>query len=153
MKKLGIILGITGWIFLAFIGLTYVAGKEKKDEKAKSFQTYLEQGLVYMEAEDAGGPEIIYTKPVRGVYFSHKYHVKDLGLPCESCHSGIFEMEALKSQENSDFVMESLYQGKYCGSCHNGQAAFASNTKCATCHIGVKGMKEHYEKMVKIEKK
>jgi len=55
------------------------------------------------------------------------------------CHNRLFEMQAKKAQQNSDFVMESLYQGKYCGACHNGTLAFASNTRCATCHIGVKG--------------
>ncbi|WP_456432053.1 c(7)-type cytochrome triheme domain-containing protein [Thermosulfuriphilus sp.] len=35
--------------------------------------------------------------------------------------------------------MKSLYEGKYCGACHNGEMAFAANTKCTTCHIGVRG--------------
>jgi c(7)-type cytochrome triheme protein len=81
---------------------------------------------------------IVYDKPVRGVIFSHKVHMEK-GLSCEMCHNRLFEMQAKKAQENTDFVMESLYQGKYCGACHNGSLAFASNTRCATCHIGVKG--------------
>lgn len=81
---------------------------------------------------------IVFDKPVRGVIFSHKAHM-DKGLSCEMCHNRLFEMKAKKSQDNKDFVMESLYQGKYCGACHNGSLAFASNTRCATCHIGVKG--------------
>ena len=81
---------------------------------------------------------IVYDKPVRGVIFSHKVHV-DKGLGCDMCHNHLFEQQAKKVQANKDFVMESLYQGKYCGACHNGSLAFASNTRCATCHIGVKG--------------
>ncbi len=81
---------------------------------------------------------IVFDKPVRGVLFSHKTHMEK-GLSCEMCHNRLFEMQAKKAQQNSDFVMESLYQGKYCGACHNGTLAFASNTRCATCHIGVKG--------------
>ncbi len=81
---------------------------------------------------------IIYDKPVKGVIFSHKVHV-DKGLGCEMCHNRLFEQKAKKAQDNPDFVMESLYKGKYCGACHNGSLAFASNTRCATCHIGVKG--------------
>lgn len=81
---------------------------------------------------------IVYDKPVRGVIFSHKAHM-DKGLSCDMCHNRLFEMQTKKSQEQSDFVMESLYQGKYCGACHNGSLAFAANTRCATCHIGVKG--------------
>jgi c(7)-type cytochrome triheme protein len=112
-----------------------------------------EEGVKYQESEEAGGPEIVYTKPVKGVLFSHKLHVKELGLPCESCHTAIFEMEALKSQRNPDFNMDSLYKGKYCGACHNGQTAFASNTKCATCHVGVKGLERLKKKAQAVEKK
>jgi len=94
---------------------------------------------------------IVYDKPVRGVIFSHKAHMNK-GLSCEMCHNRLFEMQAKKAQENSDFVMESLYQGKYCGACHNGSLAFASNTRCATCHIGVKG-EERLKNSGKAEKK
>ena len=81
---------------------------------------------------------IVYDKPVRGVIFSHKIHV-DKGMACDLCHNRLFEQKAKNAQNNKDFVMESLYQGKYCGACHNGSLAFASNTRCATCHVGVKG--------------
>jgi len=81
---------------------------------------------------------IVYDKPVKGVIFSHKTHVEK-GLACDMCHNRLFEQQAKKAQENKDFVMESLYQGKYCGACHNCSRAFASNTRCATCHVGVKG--------------
>jgi c(7)-type cytochrome triheme protein len=95
-------------------------------------------GIVFASAY----PEapIVYSKPVKGVVFSHKVHVEK-GLSCEMCHPRTFEMQALKAQENKDFTMEALYQGKYCGACHNGSLAFASNTRCATCHVGVKGEK------------
>lgn len=85
------------------------------------------------------GGDIVYTKPVKSVLFSHKVHVEQKGLTCDMCHARSFEMEALKAQENPDFTMESLYQGNYCGACHNGTMAFASNTRCASCHTGVKG--------------
>ncbi len=81
---------------------------------------------------------IVYDKPVKGVIFSHKTHVEK-GLACDMCHNRLFEQKAKKAQENADFVMDALYKGKYCGACHNGSLAFASNTRCATCHIGVKG--------------
>lgn len=85
------------------------------------------------------GGDILYTKPVKSVLFSHKTHVEQKGLTCDMCHSGSFEMQSFRAQENPDFNMESLYQGKYCGACHNGTMAFASNTRCASCHTGVKG--------------
>lgn len=91
-------------------------------------------------AEQHGG-DIVYSKPVKSVTFSHKVHVEDKGLMCDMCHARFFEMKALKAQEYGDFKMQALYEGKYCGVCHNGTMAFASNTRCATCHTGVKGFK------------
>ncbi len=88
---------------------------------------------------DTGGGEIYYTKPVKSVLFSHKLHVEDRGLGCDMCHTKLFEMQALAAQQRPDFTMKSLYAGKYCGACHNGKMAFASNTQCARCHDGVKG--------------
>ncbi|RUM87652.1 MAG: hypothetical protein DSZ24_05690 [Thermodesulfatator sp.] len=84
---------------------------------------------------------IIFTKPLKAVLFEHKVHVEEAGLSCEDCHEDIFPMEAGATQENKDFNMQALYNGKYCGACHDGETAFASNTRCATCHIGVMGWK------------
>ncbi len=97
--------------------------------------------------EEAGYPTypIIFTKPLKAVLFDHKVHVEKAGLSCEDCHEDIFKMEAGSTQQNEDFNMESLYKGKYCGVCHNGEMAFASNTRCASCHIGVMG----YERLLK----
>ncbi len=92
-----------------------------------------------MAAENRGG-DVVYTKPVKSVLFSHKVHVEDKGLSCDLCHARTFEKQALKAQENPDFTMKSLVEGKYCGTCHNGTMAFASNTRCAACHTGVKGV-------------
>lgn len=85
---------------------------------------------------NAAGGDIIYTQPVKGVIFSHESHNM---FGCESCHEGLFPMEALETQKADNFTMEALYNGLYCGACHDGQMAFAANTQCATCHIGVKG--------------
>ena len=81
-----------------------------------------------------------FNKPVKTVVFSHKTHL-DMGLECESCHNAKgFEMRAGAAEENPEaFTMQALYDGKYCGACHNGDDAFASNTRCTVCHIGVKG--------------
>ena len=81
---------------------------------------------------------IIFTKPVKAVIFDHKYHI-DQGLDCDSCHDDPFEMAAGTAEQNKDFNMKALYEGKYCGACHDGDSAFASNTRCTLCHIGVKG--------------
>ena len=91
--------------------------------------------------EDTYGPQdpIIWTKPLKAVAFYHSTHTKGAGLECDSCHDDLFEMAAGTVEEKDDFTMESLYEGKYCGACHDGSMAFAANTRCATCHIGVKG--------------
>lgn len=92
--------------------------------------------------EDLYGPEepVIWDKPVRGVIFDHKVHTMEMGLDCDSCHDEIFEMEAGAAQENDDFNMEAMYEGEYCGACHDGGDAFAANTRCTNCHIGVRGV-------------
>lgn len=92
--------------------------------------------------EDTYGPlaPIIWEKPVKGVVFYHKTHTMDAGLDCDSCHDDLFEMEAGAAQENEDFTMATLYEGGYCGACHDGSTAFASDSRCTTCHIGVRGV-------------
>lgn len=91
-----------------------------------------------VSAGDDDGGTIVFTKPVKAVVFEHKNHIAQ-GLDCDSCHSGLFEMATGTAEANEDFTMASLYQGKYCGACHDGNTAFASNTRCTVCHIGVKG--------------
>ncbi len=96
-------------------------------------------GVLLAEEGMFHGGDILYTEPVKSVLFSHKVHAEDMGMGCDMCHAGLFEMAALNAQNNEDFTMDGLYEGKYCGACHNGQFAFASDTQCARCHIGVKG--------------
>ena len=82
---------------------------------------------------------IVWTKPVKAVVFNHSTHAKEAGLDCESCHDDLFIMEAGKAETHEDFTMKSLYEGNYCGACHDGSTAFASDTRCTSCHIGVRG--------------
>jgi len=86
----------------------------------------------------AGGGDILYDQPVKSVTFSHGVHVEQNGLGCADCHDGLFAMKGKAAQANADFTMAALYAGAYCGSCHDGSSAFASNTRCASCHGGVK---------------
>jgi c(7)-type cytochrome triheme protein len=99
--------------------------------------------------EDTYGPQdpIVWSRPVKAVIFHHKTHTMDAGLECDSCHDEegeMFEMVAGLIEDNEDFTMQALYDGKYCGACHDGEMAFASNSRCTTCHIGVKG----YNRMI-----
>jgi c(7)-type cytochrome triheme protein len=97
----------------------------------------LSTAMPTVAAENHGG-DIVYTKGVKTVLFSHKLHVEKKELSCDLCHGRNFVMQALKAQESGDFTMKSLMGGKYCGACHNGIMAFASNTRCGDCHTGVK---------------
>ncbi len=91
--------------------------------------------------EDTYGPKdpIVWVKPVKAVVFEHKIHTMGAGLECDSCHDDLFVMEAGAAEQKEDFTMATLYEGGYCGSCHDGSTAFASNTRCTACHIGVRG--------------
>ncbi len=82
---------------------------------------------------------IVWTKPVKAVIFNHKGHVEDFSLECDACHDGTFAMQKGAAEKADNFTMQALYDGKYCGKCHDGKTAFASDTRCNSCHIGVKG--------------
>jgi len=71
------------------------------------------------------------------VVFVHSSHVDQQRPNCLSCHTRLFSI--LKPGTPTDGLAmghEQMRQGKNCGACHNGKAAFASTdgTKCMTCH-------------------
>jgi c(7)-type cytochrome triheme protein len=99
-----------------------------------------------VNAQEYGGGPIVFIKPVRAVIFEHKFHLGQK-FTCQSCHPDIFPQNAGEIEKRDDFTMASFNQGKYCGTCHNGNTAFSVNTKCNWCHIGVQGYKhlEEYQ--------
>ncbi len=107
---------------------------------SSAFKTAGAETCKTCHGSDMKQPEtIVFTLPVKAVIFEHKGHV-DMGLECSSCHDSAFEMRTGAAEQHPEkFTMEALYAGKYCGACHNGNDAFASDTRCTTCHIGVKG--------------
>jgi len=104
---------------------------------------------------------IYFTKPVLAVIFDHKIHVGREKIKCEECHKEVFNMKRGAEKLTEDFVMANIYcEGadvKFCGVCHNNERAFADNTRCTVCHIGVKDynkiMAKKAGKSVKDEKK
>jgi c(7)-type cytochrome triheme protein len=62
---------------------------------------------------------VVFEQPVKAVVFDHSKHVDEFRLPCSSCHESLFKMKKGESEKQLDFTMEAMYQGKYCGSCHN----------------------------------
>lgn len=79
---------------------------------------------------------IVFDQPVKAVIFDHSRHAEELGISCGSCHESLFRMKRGESEKQPDFTMEAMYQGKYCGACHDGTSAFSLKTRCAACHIG-----------------
>lgn len=124
MKKL--VLPVVFAACLLSSAMLFAAG-EAKDKEAYDEDTY--------------GPQapIVWVAPVKSVVFEHKIHTMDAGLECDSCHDELFEMERGAAEAKDDFTMATLYKGGYCGACHDGSTAFASNTRCTACHIGVRG--------------
>ncbi len=107
--------------FLAFTAYLFLAGSGFAGEKYD---------------EDTYGPEapIVWNQPARAT-FDHKVHTMDAELECTACHDDLFKMEAGTTGDNKDFTMKAMAQGKYCGSCHDGDTAFATDTNCKACHI------------------
>ena len=94
--------------------------------------------------QDENGGDIIFSKPVKGVYFSHKEH-RDFS--CEDCHEDIFAEEAGAAEASGNFTMKLMEEGETCGACHDGDTAFSVKESCTKCHIGVLGVKRLREKM------
>ncbi len=66
------------------------------------------------------------------VVFSHKLHVKQKGQHCSYCHPKPFE----KKIGVTAFSMREIWDGKFCGKCHNGIKAFNARKpeNCSRCH-------------------
>jgi hypothetical protein len=76
---------------------------------------------------EKGEPYSAFANPKRELIYSHKKHVADLKMKCETCHTGI----ATKVSATAGSVppMES------CMDCHDGKLA---NNNCTTCHTDVR---------------
>ena len=67
-------------------------------------------------------------KGIAPVNFSHEFHATVF--TCNDCHPKIWPMK--KSAKKMS--MDAMYEGKFCGACHNEKDAF-SITDCSKCHI------------------
>ena len=144
MKRLILLLPVM--LFAVAVGfIVYRSPSFAEGGPGKTEDITVSSGAQYgvASAAEYGAPDdIYYTQNVKSVVFSHQTHAVEQGYACNTCHSGIFQMKAHDVETKPDFNMEGLAKGKYCGSCHaagNG-AAFASDTQCARCHRGVKGL-------------
>jgi len=66
------------------------------------------------------------------VVFSHEQHTEVAKLKCNECHTAIFQRKA----GADDITMAAINEGKFCGTCHNGDKAFDAKSKddCGKCH-------------------
>jgi len=84
----------------------------------------------------ANGPKspIVWNKPIKAT-FEHKTHTMDAGIECSSCHDDIFSMQRGVAIKTKKFTMKAMAEGQFCGTCHDGDTAFATDTNCMACHV------------------
>ncbi len=87
-----------------------------------------------MSCHGASEEPIMWEKPTKAA-FSHTQHVEEFELECSSCHSTVFAMKKGAATASGDFTMAAFAEGKYCGSCHNGDDAFVASSQCESCHF------------------
>ena len=77
------------------------------------------------------GKSVSWDTSMGKVVLDGKKHA-DAGLKCKDCHAKTFKMK----KGSTAMKMADINAGKFCGECHNGSKAFASNDKksCGRCH-------------------
>jgi c(7)-type cytochrome triheme protein len=84
--------------------------------------------------------DIVFNKTaeregMRPVIFPHWFH--RIRFRCAVCHQDNgFQMRA----GSNAVTMKAIADGRYCGMCHNGEVAWASE-RCDLCHSGRPGLK------------
>lgn len=78
------------------------------------------------------GKVIEFTgSPMGKVIFDGSVHAEKVGT-CKDCHKvGMFQ--AMKKGSVS-IKMADMYEGKYCGFCHDGKITFDLAANCGRCH-------------------
>jgi c(7)-type cytochrome triheme protein len=71
---------------------------------------------------------------VRPVVFPHWFH--RIRFRCKVCH---FELGFRMRAGSNVVTMADIMDGRFCGMCHNGQVAWASD-RCELCHSGKYGL-------------
>ncbi|MBI5100246.1 MAG: hypothetical protein HZB33_00190 [Nitrospirae bacterium] len=72
--------------------------------------------------------DLVYpSNTMSAAVFSHETHTAMF--ECGNCHTSIFRYK----KGGSGMKMDDLYENKFCGKCHNGEAAFGSS-ECQNCH-------------------
>jgi len=126
MKKIFAVLGLMSFFLLSAV-IIWASSQSNEQEEPYDEDTY--------------GPEepIVWNAPQKSVVFNHKEHTLAADLSCDDCHDELFEMEDGAAEEYDDFNHAAMDEGNYCGACHDGSTAFTYDTRCTSCHIGVRG--------------
>ncbi len=116
-----------------------------KTRLALMFVSLMFSGFPIASHAVPGGQSITWPGNGQGrVVFEGKEHAEK-GYGCKDCHPALFQMK--KGSEK--ITMAALDKGQFCGACHNGKTAFATNDprKCHECHKDKeKKHKEHSHK-------
>ena len=79
------------------------------------------------------GKTLEFDKSSMGtVTFSGQIH-KEAGVKCAECHNK--DMFPKMKQGTVQISMAEIYDGKFCGVCHNGERAFEAKKNCNRCHV------------------
>ena len=76
--------------------------------------------------------DLVFKNKNGDVVFSHVYHYKVKKQRCSYCHPKLFK----KKFGYDKFTMQDIWNGKFCGACHNGTKAFDARKpeNCTRCH-------------------
>ena len=111
---------VTGLVAVALLGLLVLG--------APGDEAQAEYGDVVINnySDNAG---------MRPVVFPHWFH--RIRFRCKVCHADLgFEFKA----GGNDINMLKIFDGEYCGACHNGEIAWGVEN-CILCHSGVPEMR------------
>ncbi len=112
------------------------AMRERAARTGIAIALMLAAGLAWSAASGAAeyGDIAFKRKPEGGddvpaAVFPHWIH--RMQYKCGACHEELFKMKAGDNEVSMDLIQD----GKSCGICHNGKAAFESNfDTCQRCH-------------------
>ncbi len=104
-----------------------------------------EEACLRCHGSDMKPPEsLLFQKAGKPATFNHKAHGERIP-DCARCHIRPFALRAGNAETGTDFSMESIRAGRYCGTCHDSGTAFAPKNNCIRCHEGHKDEEESKE--------
>lgn len=112
-------------LFLLLVPVFYRDNVSAKTKRSKNRKRKYKYEVIVMNRKS----ESRKKTDMRPVIFTHTSHIQKY--KCLVCHPSIF----VKRRGANDINMQKNAEGKYCGRCHNGRAAW-SLLECAQCHSG-----------------